>query len=63
MDDIQTLFAKDPLELTEPDLETIIAKMRASRKMWVESGTAVKKKTAKQVEAEKITGRISLDDL
>jgi hypothetical protein len=31
---LSELFARDPLELTQQDIKTIVAKLRASRAIW-----------------------------
>lgn len=70
MTDIAELFARDPLDLTDQDLDAIIAKLRASRAAFNEGakGAGNMKKMAPKPLAKdkpiptKITS-ISLDDL
>lgn len=45
---LQELFDKDPLNLTDPDIERIVTELRAQRDRWVktEAKTGHKKKAA-----------------
>ncbi len=52
MTDIQELFSRDPLQLTDLDLDAMIAHMRENRKAFkLGNMTAGKMPTAKQKEA------------
>lgn len=71
MSDIAELFARDPLDLTDQDLDTIIAKLRASRAAFnageKSAGSMKPKATKKALDPNKpipakVT-QISLDDL
>lgn len=59
MSDLQRLFDTDPLQLTKPDIDTIIAHFRAARANFNLTGTGAKKAKAKDEKVEKI----DLDDL
>lgn len=66
MSDIATLFATDPLKLSEADLETIIKKFRENRALYVQAGKGSPRVT--EAKADKAEGKakakaISLDDL
>lgn len=52
---LQELFDRDPLQLTDPDIEKIVAELRAQRQRW-ESGQKASKSKMQQVV-------LSLDDL
>ena len=52
---LQELFDKDPLLLTDPDVERIVTELRKARDLW-----AVAEKKGKKVAAPK---NISLSDL
>ena len=61
-------FAKDPMSLSEQDLDTIITKLRSQRKRFVlgdksAGSTKPSKVSVAQEAAKKITGEIKLGDL
>lgn len=47
MDDLDALFEKDPLKLTDADLDQIIAWLRQERKKWLKGPPPKKPKTKK----------------
>jgi len=52
MSDLQTLFDRDPLQLSEQDLDTIIAKLREQRanfKLGEKSAGSMKPKAPKKI--------------
>lgn len=59
MSDIATLFATDPLHLTEPDLDKIIAHMRASRHQF-NAGARPAKATKPKSEKQKLAAQLDL---
>lgn len=52
---LQELFDRDPLQLTDPDIERIVTELRAQRQRW-EAGQKSSKSKMQQVV-------LSLDDL
>lgn len=61
---IQELFDKDPLALTDQDLDVIIAEFRKDRANYIqESSTPKAKKTSAKKEAVIPLGQIDLADL
>lgn len=67
-DTIAELMARDPLKLTEQNIDAIITDLRSKRHKFlagnIKAGTPVKKKTAAQKKAEaaeKLVGNIDLD--
>lgn len=66
MSDLATLFARDPLELTDQDLDAIVAKLRESRHQFnagnMRAGST-KPKTEKQKQAEELGSKLDLKDL
>ena len=64
MSDLAELFARDPLQLSTQDLDTIIAKMRAGRAAFAAGnmkGGATKPPTEKQKAALAIADSLKLD--
>ena len=63
MTDIATIFATDPENLTNEDIDAIVASMRSMRHQFnagnVKAGTT--KVTAKETEAKKIVTGLGLD--
>lgn len=45
---ISELFARDPLELTKPDLDRIVAKYRSARELFAAGVKPVREKKAKK---------------
>jgi len=70
---VAELFARDPLELSSTDLDTIIAKLRAQRARFVQGNQAAGRApgkaktkaapTEKQAAALKATGDFDISDL
>lgn len=64
MNDVAELFLKDPLEMTNEDIDKIIAEMRSRRVAFKSAptikGKATPKLTPKQEEAKKLIGDIDL---
>jgi len=62
--DIQELFARDPLQLTRPDIEQIVAEMRKSRHAFnmgnIKAGNT-KPKSEKQKKLEALSTNLSID--
>lgn len=55
---LQELFDKDPLKLTDPDIERVVTELRAQRGRW-----EISQKTRKAPKAETISTAASLEDL
>jgi hypothetical protein len=64
MTDIATLFASDPLGLSDKDLDTLVAELRARRAQYNAGAIgAGKVKKPKDEEANKVVGKLNLMDL
>lgn len=63
---IPALFARDPDELTQADIETIVAHLRGNRETWVmekASAKAAGRKPNYRVLTKEAAKKLSLDDL
>lgn len=62
---IAVLFARDPLQHTDADIDAIIEHFRANRRTFQETGKAPRggKQTAAQAEAARVIGDIDIGDL
>lgn len=64
MTDLTELFARDPLQLTQEDISTIVAEMRKSRQAFnlgnVKAGNT-KPKSAKQKQVSDLLGNLNID--
>ena len=64
MSDLATLFARDPLTLTQSNLSTIVSEMRKSRHQFnagnMKAGST-KPKTEKQKALADLAGKLNLD--
>lgn len=64
MTDIATLFARDPLTLTQPELTLIVEEMRKSRGAFNAGNRkagSTKPKTEKQKQMSELLGGLSID--
>lgn len=64
--DLQTLFARDPLSLSQQDLETIVRELRERRKQYNlgnQSAGKAKPVSAKAEAARKVTGQLDIKEL
>lgn len=59
-DSLQQLFDKDPLKLTQQDLDAMVAKLRAARANFVKAETA---KAANGGKKRSAPAKLSLNDL
>ena len=58
------LFARDPLDLADKDIDVIVAEFRRQRALWVQAEAQGKKPTAKKAPAAKTDKKaVSLEDL
>lgn len=61
--DLPALFARDPLELTQEDIATIVEQMRASRKAFNlgnKTAGSTKPKTAKQKQVSELATKLDI---
>lgn len=62
--DIQELFSRDPLSLTDDDLRTLVERFRAARKQFnlgnMKAGST-KPKTEKQKKTEDLVAKFNID--
>lgn len=58
---LDELFSRDPLELTDQNLDQIVSHLRAQRHQWAqEEATGAKKSKAKQIKPKE---RVKIEDL
>ena len=55
---LNILFDKDPLELTDQDIDAIVAELRKARTEW-----ATEESSKSKSKASKVTANLSLEDL